>query len=635
MDPENQNQNTNPLPGPDQVSPPNTDMSSEPAAPVPVPGQVISGGADGPQAPQRLLPQNLNTGFPGPTAQPQSAYTPPSPPAPQPDTTFTQGGVTEPMPGGRRSFKPFIIALVAIIILGGGLAIAYFGYYMNPSVILSQSLSRTGKGYDKLMNYADQQSKVNYKGSTASGTYNLKSDSFSTDGNISFKSDGTNSDTNFNIGLSTTRAQLELRSIKPSSGGSTPDLYLKASGIKGLGGLLGSDDIDKTINGLDGKWIAVDHTLIDNLYSAANSGSSSTPTSMPTRAQVMDELQAFGNVNKQYVFTTDKKKSVTTVVKKYGIENVDGHKTYHYKMALNKTNLKAYIDAQKKALNSSQLESWISKNKLEDSVNSFFGNLQTESKNVSSKDNFDMWIDVNKRLVYKVRVPVGDTNPAANYADIGLNYKGGDNYPFFITGKGKDNGSTSTASLVATLNSKTNSLNLKMNVDSTGTDKYTFNANLTYQPTNDVSKISAPSGSESVSQVLDQLGLGDWLDELQIASSPSAQLTAQDSKRETDIQAVQTQLEAFFSNTGYYPSLADMNNSAWLDKNMRSLDVGALRDPSGNARKLAAKPAKGVYSYQVTDSQGKSCEKNDTVCAKYTLTATLSTGSAYSKSNLD
>lgn len=620
MDPENQNQNTSPLPGPEQVSTPRPDISSESAAPVPTPGQVIGGSFDSPPQPVGLPPS--------------------MPTAPvQPNMSFSAGSPSMPAqpvpaaPASRRSPRPFIIALVVIILLGAGSAAAYFGYYMNSSVILSQSLSRTGKGYDKLISYVDQQSKANYKGSTASGTYNLKSAGFSTDGNISFKNDGTNSDTNFSVGLSTTRAQMELRTIKPSSGGSTPDLYLKASGIKGLGGLLGSADTDKAINSLDGKWIAVDHTLIDNLSSGSETGSSLT--NMPTKSQVMDELKAFGNVNKQYVFTTDKNKSITTVVKKYGIENIDGHKTYHYKMALNNANLKTYLDAQKKALSSSQLNDWIKKNKLQDSVNSFFDDLQTESKNVSSKDNFDMWVDVNKRMVYKVRIPMDEKNPAANYADIGLDYKGGSDYPFFISGKGKDDGSTSTASLIATLNSKTNSLNLKMNVKSTGTDQYNFNANLTYQPTNNVAKISAPSGSESVSQVLDQLGLSDWLDELQIASSPSAQLTAQDSKRQTDIQSIQTQLEAFFSERGYYPSLADMNNGGWLNQNMKSLDRSALIDPSSSAGKLATKPAKGVYSYQVTDSQGKSCEKNDTMCAKYTLTATLSTGSVYSKSNLD
>lgn len=616
MDPENNNQNYNPVPGADQdpiPAPGNAEIPaipSQPPAPAHMPGQVITSDGPAPTQPVQI--------------QPDISGIPP-----------VSGMTGQPVPGRRMpSAKAFIIALIAVIVLGGGAAAAYFGYYMNPSVILSQSLSRTGKGYDKLVNYVNQQSQVKYKGSTASGTYSLKSDGFSTDGSLSIKDDGTDTDTTIDIGLAATRANIELRTIKPASS-TTPDVYLKASGIKGLGSLLGSSDIDSTLDGLDGKWIVVDHTLIDNIYASAQADPAKLKP--PTESQVMDELKAFGDVNQQYVFTTDKKKSVTTVVKKYGTENIDGHKTYHYKMALDKTNLKAYISAQQKALDSSQLGSWIKNNKYPDDVNNYFKDLQSSADKVSSKDDFDLWVDVSKRLVYKVRIPDNSSkNPAVNYADVGLNYKGGSNYPFFINAQSKDSSGLTTGSLVATLNSKDNSLNVKLAFKETGSSASSFNADLIYEPSNNVSKISAPSGAESLSQVLDQLGLGDWVTELQSASSsPSAQPQAKDSKRMVDIQSIQTQLEAFFSEHGYYPSLADMNDASWLSKNMKSLDRGALEDPNGNSQKLSAGPAKGVYAYKVTDSQGKSCEQNDTNCAKYTLTATLSNGTAYTKTNLD
>ena len=56
---------------------------------------------------------------------------------------------------------------------------------------------------------------------------------------------------------------------------------------------------------------------------------------------------------------------------------------------------------------------------------------------------------------------------------------------------------------------------------------------------------------------------------LVITTYSGIQAKARNSKRQTDIQSIQTQLEAFFSQNGYYPSLGNMNDSSWLSSNMR------------------------------------------------------------------
>ena len=128
---------------------------------------------------------------------------------------------------------------------------------------------------------------------------------------------------------------------------------------------------------------------------------------------------------------------------------------------------------------------------------------------------------------------------------------------------------------------------------------------------------------------------------LVITTYSGIQQKARNSKRQTDIQSVQTQLEAFYSQNGYYPSLTDMNNGSWLTSNMKSLDQNALIDPSNptQSKTLVAAPAAKSYAYAVTDSSGASCESTDTNCAKYTLTATyegtVNGASTYTKSNLD
>ena len=145
---------------------------------------------------------------------------------------------------------------------------------------------------------------------------------------------------------------------------------------------------------------------------------------------------------------------------------------------------------------------------------------------------------------------------------------------------------------------------------------------------------------------------------LVITTYSGIQAKARNSKRQTDIQAIQTQLEAFFSQNGYYPSLKDMNtgtnanssdDSTWVASNMKSLDQTALTDPSNphDSKNLLAAPDTKVhqYAYAVSttssdpDTPGASCEDDHTTCAQYTLTAeyegTVNNKSSYSKSNLD
>jgi prepilin-type N-terminal cleavage/methylation domain-containing protein len=111
--------------------------------------------------------------------------------------------------------------------------------------------------------------------------------------------------------------------------------------------------------------------------------------------------------------------------------------------------------------------------------------------------------------------------------------------------------------------------------------------------------------------------------------------------RQNDIDAISTQLESFYSQNGYYPSLADMNSQSWLNANMKLLNQNALVDPSSttSSKMLADKPTKDEYSYEVSASNGLSCEKQDTNCAQYTLTAeyegSVNGSNTYTKSNLD
>jgi prepilin-type N-terminal cleavage/methylation domain-containing protein len=131
---------------------------------------------------------------------------------------------------------------------------------------------------------------------------------------------------------------------------------------------------------------------------------------------------------------------------------------------------------------------------------------------------------------------------------------------------------------------------------------------------------------------------------LVITTYSGIQAKSRNATRQKDVQTIQNSVETFFSQNGYYPSLSDMNNVKWRDKNMKQLSDGALVDPQSNCNPantgcLMKTPAAKYFSYAVTDSNGNSCESDDTNCAKYTLTATyegkVNGSKTYTKINLD
>ena len=118
---------------------------------------------------------------------------------------------------------------------------------------------------------------------------------------------------------------------------------------------------------------------------------------------------------------------------------------------------------------------------------------------------------------------------------------------------------------------------------------------------------------------------------LVIVTFSGIQQKARDTKRQTDVKALHSQLEAFFAqNGGGYPILADVNTAAWRTTNMKGLDPAALCDPSAADQTdcaLVAAPAAEGYAYQTWAADGTTActgtAGNGDVCDKYTLTATL------------
>lgn len=114
---------------------------------------------------------------------------------------------------------------------------------------------------------------------------------------------------------------------------------------------------------------------------------------------------------------------------------------------------------------------------------------------------------------------------------------------------------------------------------------------------------------------------------LVVTTYGGAKAKTRDAKRVSDMQGIQTQLEAFFASNDYYPATVDLNTGSWRTTNMKNLDPAILSDPSDTTNQTlsnATATATGKkYGYVATHDDGTACTTGDTACTKYVLSAYL------------
>jgi general secretion pathway protein G len=117
---------------------------------------------------------------------------------------------------------------------------------------------------------------------------------------------------------------------------------------------------------------------------------------------------------------------------------------------------------------------------------------------------------------------------------------------------------------------------------------------------------------------------------LVIVTFTGIQQKARNSQRQTDINALDSHIEAYYAQNGFYPTLANLNDATWRTTNTKGLDPDALQDPKDPAATpaLVAAPADNRYSYEVLPA---ACDNTATTCDSFTLTARLEGGGDYEK----
>jgi prepilin-type N-terminal cleavage/methylation domain-containing protein len=117
---------------------------------------------------------------------------------------------------------------------------------------------------------------------------------------------------------------------------------------------------------------------------------------------------------------------------------------------------------------------------------------------------------------------------------------------------------------------------------------------------------------------------------LVITTFTGIQQRARNTERETDIKAIHGQLEAYYAQNGYYPTLAVVTASGGLP----GLDPEALTPPGTGATQIDSAAATTLkYQYNPSPSGCDNTGTNE--CTGYTLEAALEGGGTYTKTALN
>lgn len=440
-------------------------------------------------------------------AQPSQPYTQSSPFAPASQQTQPSPASSYPANpnagqnpqaarGGIGKNKKLLIGGIAgALLLLGGSAAAYFGVVLpnKPENVWKSAIENTGKGYDKLVDYADSQKDT--KGAKLDGKFKFEGAGTVADGTVNGKYDEKNSETKVTLGASGVRFEAIFLTNIPD-GAKNPDVYTKISGLKGIDQLLGpqAGGIGASLASFDNQWYFVDHTIFDQAEKAAaeeNQAAASLTT---------EDFTAFardiGSVSDEYLFTDNPSKAVLVVKQNVGKETMDGRSVYHYKVGVNKANLKDY----NKALCDKVLESKVYKAL---SMGTSSDELKAEcydTKDIDSineNDTVDVYVDLKTKLIRIVRIAQKDNSN--NYFDMGLLYTGGDEFPFVIRGQANQDGVEAKGELKMVLNTKSNKVTIIGNLDGKQSgETYKLTLDATAEPSNDKVEFKKPEGAKSL-----------------------------------------------------------------------------------------------------------------------------------------
>lgn len=392
----------------------------------------------------------------------------------------------------------FLSAVGMCVLLFGGAASAYFGYLVpnKPENVWASAMKNTANGYDTLV----QMSKTQSEASDMSGSFKVTG-SAATDGNFHVKTDGKNAEMTVDAGIAAARVSAEMRMIDAANS-EYPDMYIKLTGLKDAAALI--PGAAEMADQYDGKWLSADHSLFDSLVSA--SGVQTAATESLSVDEWRQVATAVGEVNREYLFTDNDQKAVLKVVSNVGKEKQADRDVYHYTVGLDKQHAKDYVTAL-----TSKLDGTPAKKLLKDQTFAQVFDLDAMKKSIDEykdSDTADVYVDLDTKVMRTVKFT--DKSNSKNTLEFGLHMTEPTKLPFVITLTTDEDDATTTLNLNMTFDTKANTIDGNMAIDSSGAGSDSMSASAKFQAKvlTDKLNVEKPADATSLNGLLQSLMSG-------------------------------------------------------------------------------------------------------------------------------
>lgn len=399
----------------------------------------------------------------------------------------------------KKKFNKNIFIFAGIGIAIGLLIVGFLAFFYLPNTpnnVWNTGLNRSGKALTAISTQATEKDALaSFTKSKVVANVSGSGEGISFNGKLDTKFDELTSDSDFKVAAKADSKNMDL-GLKVLSelqdGKQYPDVYFKFIGLKALG-------FDQLVPGLakyEGKWITV-----DSEYIASNTTlkeNAQAQTEQLTAAEVAEMAKVVTDVSDEYVFTSDKSKGVLELKQFVSKEKIDGKDTYHYKVALNADNTKAYC----RALVEGVLALPSAKRLAGDGAEQLKTDSLKDCDEIDIKEStqdFDLWIDAKYKLIYKVRIQ--DPDNSNTYVDIGQNYTGTDDVTGFINYVDGTSKTEMQFSITTNLKSKTTSG--KLDVKANGSSPINLLVDIKIEPYEGNIDVNEPEGSIPIQTVID------------------------------------------------------------------------------------------------------------------------------------
>jgi hypothetical protein len=412
------------------------------------------------------------------------------------ETNTEKSGVK--VPKNNKLTKPTLISIIVLGILfvaGIGAAAYTQAVLNNPDRIWDDALQNTKSGFEEVSSVL---SEATISGGNIKGTLNIESPVV-----VSSSLEGSWSDEEAQI-LSTTsitgvKLNSELIAVNNEDDNAS-DIYLKIDGLDSLSlfsELLvpGSRPLLQAANN---NWYKLQSNDLEEL------------SQIPNELDKIDvnnydqEVGRFKSLLENFLYNADDSQNVVSY-EPVGREDFNGNDSYKYKVTINESRSQEFLNEIGMLIEESELSSLKDNNESMESLD--IDTLLKENDDILPE--IEVWVDMSTRYFRNVRLYIPqDTERMDGYIDIGLDYKGGDEMPFYINLVSD----TADAKLNLLL---TSTLNIDLKVLDLGFDLTAFYeqqpirayGTLNIVPGEASVEVEAPKEYESIDSLIEDIGL--------------------------------------------------------------------------------------------------------------------------------